>query len=177
MTGTPRGVAALLGVIVLATAVGCGSPRAVVPAEFCKVPLPEAVLAPLMPEKGKVQQTFGTYGTFLSGGGAGCTLTVSKKLVLDVAIAYWNKDPDLDGQQDYDDRFAHAVQRPVDFPGRAIVGSDHAEGEATCTSSSYLYFTISFWGGRVDSSNTGYEKLLRFVNSLMPKLTKKLCIK
>lgn len=173
MTGLPRRAAALLCTTAVATVAACSSsPRAVVPEEFCEVPMPKASLAPLIPDHGPVRQTYDAYKGW---GGAGCTLTAGGKQIIFVVIAHWNHAPAPESWQDYDERYAYAVKRPVDFPGRAVVGSDHALVQATCTSSSYLSLDISFSGERVENSSIGYEKLLRFVNSLVPQVTEKFC--
>lgn len=177
MTGLWRKAAALSCSAALAAVAGCSSsPRAAVPAEFCKVPVPKAVLAPLIPEKGEVRQTYDAHNSYPSGNGADCFLSVGKKLILDLSASYQDFPLDLEkGWRDYDDKYPYAVRRPIDFPGYAIVGSDHADAWAICDSSSHLHVDVFFSGDRVDTSSTGYKRLLRLVDNVVPELTKRLC--
>lgn len=173
MTAGPRRTALLLCAAALTTATACSgsNPRATVPEEFCKVPASKTALSPLIPDRGPVRQTYDAYASM---GGAGCTLTAGGKQVLFVVIARWDHAPDPGDWKEYDERYKYAVERPVSFPGRAVIGSDRALVQATCASpKSYISFNVSFSGDRVEDSAIGFEKLLRFVNDFVPQETKK----
>lgn len=170
-----RAAAAAVCAAVLAAAAGCsGSPRAVVPEKFCEVPVSEAALAPLLPEHGKVSQT---YGGGKNPPGAGCALTVGGRQALAASFGRtdhapdpvdWSKGGELWGWAPY------AEERPVSFPGHAVIGPDRAEVRAYCTSpTSYMGFEIDLLGEKVEDTPTGYKKLLRFVNDFVPNATKK----
>ncbi|MEU4931072.1 hypothetical protein AB0G54_31985 [Streptomyces yokosukanensis] len=162
--------AALLCSAVMAAAAGC-STHATVPADFCKVPVSKAALSPLIPHDGSVKQT---YTTLETQPGAGCTLSADGHRVLYVDIMRSDRTPDPVDWKTVGTPYKYAVERAVSFPGHAVIGSDHAVVQATCTSrTAYMSFAVYFFGDRVENTTTGYKKLQRFVNEFVPRETKK----
>ncbi|MYW15447.1 hypothetical protein [Streptomyces sp. SID161] len=165
-----RTVTALVCGAVLAAA-GCGSAHATVPADFCKVPVSRAALAPLIPDDGSVQQT---YQATQAQPGAACALSAGGHRVLSVAIARWDRAPDPGDWKASAAPYSYAAERAVSFPGQAAIGSDGGTVRATCTSrTAYMTFGIYFFGDRVENSPTGYKKLQRFIDDFVPKQTRK----
>jgi hypothetical protein len=166
--GARRGAAAAACAAGLLAAAGCsGGNEASVPDGFCEVPVARSALAPLVPEHGKVAQTYA--GGKAEGYGA-CHLTSAGKAVLVVNFYTPGNAPDPDGWKKPGD----TAERPVSFLGHADITGDSAVVRADCVSpDKYMTFVISASGERVDRSPTGYRKLQRFVDDFVPKVTEK----
>ncbi|MFF8995857.1 hypothetical protein ACF09H_39205 [Streptomyces sp. NPDC014983] len=164
-------MAFLLCTGVIAAAAGCGSDHAAVPAEFCKVPVSQAALTPLVPQGGSVKQT---YTAWDGRPGAVCALGADGHKVLYVATVRWDRAPDPVDWKAVASRFKYAAGRDVSFPGHAVIGSNGAVVQATCASrAGYVSFDVDFSGARVENSPGGYRKLQRFLNDFVPRETKK----
>ncbi|KOV62411.1 hypothetical protein ADK64_24035 [Streptomyces sp. MMG1121] len=163
---------ALMCTAVLAAAAGCSSStHATVPTEFCKVPVPKEALSPLIPKDGPVKQT---YAALEGQPGAACALSADGHRVLYVDITSWDRAPDPVNWKTEGSTYKFAAERAVSFPGHAAIGSDGAVVQANCTSrNAYMMFGVYFFGDRVENTPTGYKKLQRFVDALVPKETKK----
>lgn len=172
MTNLRRTATALVCTAVMAAAAGCsGSTQATVPAEFCKVPVPKGALSPLIPKSGSVKQT---YTATQAQPGAACALSAGGHRVLYVDITRWDRAPGPVDWKAVASPFKYAAERAVSFPGHAAIGSNRAVVQANCTSrNAYMSFGVYFFGDRVENTPTGYKKLQRFVEALVPRETKK----
>lgn len=161
---------ALCGAMVVAVA-GCGKQQPDVPSDFCHVPVGSSALSPLVPDGDTLKQR---YTPFRSNPGAQCDLSVDGRGVLSVSVMRWDRAPEPTDWNKVGSPYKYAAQRKVAFAGHASIGSDHAVVQATCTTrTAYMSFEADFWGDRVENTPTGYKKLQRFLEDLVPKETKK----
>ncbi|WP_225835958.1 hypothetical protein [Streptomyces sp. NK08204] len=161
----------MLCTVAMAALAGCGDTHAAVPAEFCKVPVPKAALSPLIPRGESAKQT---YVATEAQPGAACALSADGHRVLYVDVMLWDRGPDPVNWKTVGAPYKYAAERPVSFPGHASIGSDHAVVQASCTSrTAYMSFAVYLFGDRVENTPTGYKKLQRFIDALVPRETKK----
>ncbi|MFG3366008.1 hypothetical protein ACIPWY_18045 [Streptomyces sp. NPDC090032] len=169
MESMRRLAAATLCVAVGMGAAGCGKSLAV-PKDFCGVPARETTLAPLLPEGEHLKN----WQAEPPGAYADCSLQVDGTQILDVTVRRIEDQLAPEDWRAATKRFSQAAGRNMNFPGTAVIGSDGALVSADCgTPSSYLTFSISFHGDRVEHSGTGYKKLQRFLDEFVPAVTKK----
>ncbi|WP_432584611.1 hypothetical protein ABVG11_00815 [Streptomyces sp. HD1123-B1] len=165
------GLAVLVCAVMMLAASGCRDQGLAVPQKFCHAPVKKSSLSPLLPDGESLKLTYSASG----GGPAYCDVQVDGHLILSAMVARWDRKPGPATGEEVGSPHEDAAKREVSFPGYASFGSSIAIVRAKCDSASasrYVSVVLDFYGERVDESPTGYKKLLRFVNDLVPGLTK-----
>lgn len=139
-----------------------------IPDTFCGVPANKAAISALIPKGKSVRQDY-DQGHFR----AGCSLDVDDNVALDVLVTYWDQAPSKFRWSRFERPFK-LVERDVSFSGAMKTGGDDALVRADCDKpDAYMTFDISISGNHLDELPSGYKKMQRFVDDLVPKETKK----